>query len=190
MRYVLGLDLGQTTDYTALAVGSYIAGDRKALDVVYLERLPLGTSYPDQVARVEDVLRRDPLRGRCRLVVDSTGVGRPVTDMFRERNLEPVEVTITSGSRSVETEPDEWSVAKQNLVGAVQVALQNQALRIADGLPEVETLRDELAAYQMRVTDHSNLQFDAVSGSHDDLVTAVALCCWWVETQPERPALW
>ena len=72
----------------------------------------------------------------------------------------------------------------------MQVALQNGALRIADGLPEAETLRDELAAFQMKVTDASNLTFDAMTGHHDDLTIATALCCWWVETQPERPALW
>jgi len=190
VRYVLGLDLGKQQDYTALCVGTYIEGDSEALDVVHLERLPLGTSYIAQVDRVVDLFKREPLAGRCDLIVDATGVGRPVVDMMKDRNLRPLAVTITGGKRATETGHNEWSVPKIELVSTIQIALQNRSLRIADGLPFAGVLRDELAAFQMRVTDRANLTFDAISGHHDNLVVAVALCCWWIGVCPEAAALW
>ena len=79
---------------------------------------------------------------------------------------------------------------KADLVGSVQVALQNQALRVADALPFAEVLRDELASFQLKVTDKANLTFDAMTGHHDDLVVAVALCSWWVANAPQAADLW
>ena len=48
--------------------------------VGHLERLPLGTSYPAIVAHVGRLMTKLP--GRPELVIDYTGVGRPVFDMF------------------------------------------------------------------------------------------------------------
>ena len=38
-----------------------------------------------------------PLDGQAPLVVDQTGVGRPVVDLFREVGLKPIAVTLTAG---------------------------------------------------------------------------------------------
>ncbi len=54
-----------------------------ALRLRFLERVELGTTYPDVVERVVQVTRSRDLLGRCHLVVDGTGVGRPVVDLLR-----------------------------------------------------------------------------------------------------------
>ena len=59
-NFFVGLDLGQKGDYTAIVVVeqwiealggivpvTYEARTRKRLDVRHMERLPLGTSYPE-----------------------------------------------------------------------------------------------------------------------------------------------
>ena len=51
--------------------------------VRYLERVPLGTRYPAIVEQVRKLVSYDRMRGRCSVVVDSTGVGEPVVDMLR-----------------------------------------------------------------------------------------------------------
>src|SRR4051794_37761942 len=93
--FVVGLDLGQAADLTALAVvertptgyaGTYLARTR-------------GRPYPEIVAKVADLMRRPPLAGSSRLAVDATGVGRPVMDMLRGAGLDPFAVTITGGAR-------------------------------------------------------------------------------------------
>src|SRR5215211_8858934 len=57
MTYYVGLDLGQANDYTAIAVVEE-TGERgeSPLHVRHLERPPLGTYYPEQVARVKELV--------------------------------------------------------------------------------------------------------------------------------------
>src|SRR5215213_4734580 len=96
-RFFVGLDLGQTSDYTAVCVAEkrsppverfLISGQPKrpiavSYQVRHLMRLPLDTTYPAQVAAVATLLRTPPLPGQSLLVVDQTGVGRPVVDLLR-----------------------------------------------------------------------------------------------------------
>jgi hypothetical protein len=63
--------------------------------VGYLERVPLGTPYPGIVAYIGRLLGRLP---GAELVIDFTGVGRPVFDMFRFSGITPTGVLITSGA--------------------------------------------------------------------------------------------
>src|ERR1035438_2704427 len=86
----LGLDLGKRHDYSAIAVVERLEpmrGYGRARDghmvVRYLERVPLGTGYPAVVEQVRTLVSTDRMRGRCNVVVDSTGVGEPVVDMLR-----------------------------------------------------------------------------------------------------------
>ena len=70
----------------------------------FLERLPLGTPYPDVVERVVKVTRAPELRDRCRVAVDGTGVGRPVLDLLRRARPggDPDARDRTSGARETQ----------------------------------------------------------------------------------------
>ena len=95
----MGLDLGQSQDFTAIAVLEraelrghwdpvmYARRKTIALRLRYLERIPLGTPYTEVVDRVVAVTRSADLAGRCHLIADATGVGRPVMDMLRRAEL-------------------------------------------------------------------------------------------------------
>ena len=61
----------------------------------YLERIPLRTPYPAVVARIGAILSRLP-RG-TQLVIDYSGVGRGIADMFVYAGTTPIAVTITGG---------------------------------------------------------------------------------------------
>ena len=63
--------------------------------VGHLERLPLGTTYPAIVHHVGRLVARLP-QG-TELVIDYTGVGRPVFDLFRYSGIFPTGMLITSG---------------------------------------------------------------------------------------------
>ena len=83
-KYTAGLDLGQASDYSALAVVERVGdGPGPAYHVRYLRRFPLGTSYPDVVAAVAATLATPPLPADAILAIDRTGVGRAVFDLFR-----------------------------------------------------------------------------------------------------------
>ena len=111
--YFVGVDLGQSRDFTAIAglERAELTGDwdpvvyawRKKirLRLRYLERVPLGTPYPDVVERVARVTGSPELAGRCHLIVDATGVGRPVVDLLRRAKTECslIPVIITRGRR-------------------------------------------------------------------------------------------
>ena len=67
-------------------------------DVRHLERLPLGMPYPQRIQRVSDLLARPPLNLlKPKLVIDETGVGRPVGDMFDAAGLYPHRITSHGG---------------------------------------------------------------------------------------------
>ena len=111
------------------------------------------------------------------LIVDATGVGRPVIDQMRETGLEPIPVTITAG-RDMTFDGEMWRVPKKALLRPLVAASEAGRLKVAKGLRGAEALQRELQAFQRRITERGNAAFGGV-GEHDDLVIAVALACWW-----------
>src|SRR4051794_32685318 len=128
MSYVLGLDLGQVADYTAIVVTECHRvdwpGEPTTYHVRHIERL-LGKPYPEIVTRVQTLMAQEPLVGQSRLVADATGCGRPVIDMLRQAKLNPVAVTIHGGDQ-VHRDGWDYRTPKRDLVGALQVCLQTQ----------------------------------------------------------------
>ena len=79
-HYVVGLDLGQSVDYSAISI---IEAHEEYL-VRYLSRWKLGTPYPKIVEDVEKLMSQLPTGDTLPiLAIDQTGVGAPVVDMFR-----------------------------------------------------------------------------------------------------------
>lgn len=155
-RFVLGVDLGQAHDYTALVVLERV---RTELHARHLERLALGTSYPSQVERVVDLVTSPEMARDALVAVDGTGVGRAVTDLLRVA-LKPlqtplVSITITAGSASSRV-GSRWSAPKRDLIAAAQVALQTKSLKIAAALPTAQVLVDELSAYRVRISEEGH----------------------------------
>ena len=199
--WVMGLDLGQTTDYTAVAVVQRIEEDRPWYDenkpasppiyhVRHLERVKLGTPYPAIVARVVEIMSTPDLSDAA-LVVDQTGVGRPVVDLLRQAGLKPVPVTITGGDKP-SRDADGWKVPKRDLVVTLQVLLQAERLKIAEGLPDAATLVKELLAFKVKIdakTAHDSYETPWRDGAHDDLVLAVALATWYAERGVSRASM-
>src|SRR5262245_35178243 len=98
MPFYCGLDLGQISDPSAcIIVEAHGAGETRTYDVRHIEQYRLGTSYPDIVRSLGATLGREPLRRQCLLIIDHTGVGRPIYDLFVEAHLQPIGITITGG---------------------------------------------------------------------------------------------
>ena len=189
--FVLGLDLGQMQDYTALAIVERLevaasndsghARTQKRLHLRHLERLPLGTPYPAVVERVVTLMAAPQLNGKCVLVIDATGVGRAVVDMFKRAHLRPIAVTITAGNK-VTRDGMEYGVPKRDLIGVLEVAMQTGRFKVARELPESKALMDELLSFKRKVTLTGRDTYEAWrEGQHDDLVLAAALACWHAE---------
>ena len=189
----MGVDLGQASDFTAIAVverteekGEWDAATwawkkRAGLSLRFLQRMALGTPYPEVVARVAEVVESDKLTGRCHLLVDATGVGRPVVDLLRQRApkcwLTPV--VVTRGERESGGEGGYWRTPKRDLIVGLQVLVQTGDFKIAAGLPYAAALAKEMAEMRVKSTGAGREQFGAAGqGAHDDLVFAAALACW------------
>jgi hypothetical protein len=186
-QYIVGLDLGQTHDYSALAVVSRVPGN-DALALPHLQRFLLHTPYPEIVQAVSRLVAAPRLRA-APLVVDQTGVGRPVVDLFRTSvgASRVIPVTITSG-QAASVKPDgSRHVPKKDLVTSLVSLLEDRRLKVARDLAEARTLVNELLNFKMQITPAANVTYGAWrSGHHDDLVLAVALACWWAEgTAPQ-----
>ncbi len=218
--YLLGVDLAQSADFTALVVlecsfvdtgkvenglpsmtvrlpsGRSYGGESRTRPVYehhyacrHLERLPRGTPYPAQVARIKQL--SDELTKTTgttpRLVADATGVGRPVLDMLRSAGLSPAAITITGGD-NVSQDGLDYRVPKRDLVSVIQVLLQSQRLKIARALPEADTLTAELLSFKVSIRlkghdSYGNDKGEWRENPHDDLVLACSLAAWFGETQ-------
>ena len=86
-----------------------------------------------------------------RNLIDFTGVGRPVFDIFKEQGIRAKGVNITAGMQ-VSREPHGWNVAKQILVSTVQAELHVGRLQIDRNLKEASILTRELQDFQVSIT--------------------------------------
>lgn len=199
--YIVGLDLGQSQDPSALTIlqrslPAAAPGVKVLPDyaVPYLQRWPLGTSYTQIVADLRTLLDRPAAgdAGRkvlagCTLAVDATGVGRAVVDLIRAAKLPAAlkPITITAGA-AVSADPyGGWRVPKKDLVAVLQVLLQGRRLHIDPGQPEAAVLAKELANFSVRITASAHEVFEAWrEGTHDDLVLSIACAAWVAERLP------
>ena len=196
-RHYLGLDLAQSLDFTALGIIERLdtfdvvrrfftpnadteAIYRSSLYLVrWLERLRHGVSYPDTARHVAAKLR-DPALTNPVLVVDRTGIGRPVLDTFHELGVHPVAITITAGN-SVTATGGGLGTPKRDLIAATRILLDTGRLRIASTLRYAEALRAELKGYQVQLSETGRDSYGAAAGLHDDLVIALSLAAWEAE---------
>jgi hypothetical protein len=189
--YFVGLDLGQAQDFTALAVLGrplVLQGDpahlrRCSYALRHLHRFPLGTHYSQVLGTLLKLLQTPSLVGAC-LVVDKTGVGQAVIDALADGLRDRVTclfcpVTITTGQEVTTGLGGGLRVPKKELVGILQVLLQNRRLQVARKLPEAQLLLRELENFRMKVTNLRPESFETWrEGHHDDLVLAVGLAAW------------
>ena len=172
-RYVVGCDIGQTVDPTAIAVVEHLTGVNDSgsdwerhtglsgefqqpavqFNVRHLERLPLQTRYGDVVRYVANLLAKPPLcstenKRAADLVVDASGVGMGVCDMFSEAGMRPIKIVITAGGEVATcTGLDKWNISKHALITQLDAMLSHdkRPLRFASALTEREAMKDELA---------------------------------------------
>jgi len=207
-EYLVGVDLGQLHDFTAIAIAerravradgappdlgpARFAGGVGHYDVIHLER-HRDVPYTELPARLHALLRaiaaahegRHRTPAKTTLIVDQTGVGIAVVDVLRAAGLDPVPVVITGGDATTRGADRSYRVPKRDLVGAVQVLLQGRRLRVAAELALAPTLVAEFGNFRAKISLAGHDSFGAGEdwrdGNHDDLVLAVALACWYGE---------
>lgn len=181
----IGVDLGQRRDFSAIAVvervwegASVPEFIRNGVDgqwwlrVRMMERMRLGTPYPDVVRRVKQIADLPVIAMGRSVVVDGTGVGAPVVDLLRRAGMgcSVLPVLITGGGAgSTGLAGGYESVPRSVLLTNLQVLIQQGRVQVAADCKEAETLWRELLG--LKLVGHG-------SEEHDDLAVAVALAVW------------
>lgn len=204
--YLLGIDIGQTTDPTAFALAKHTEPvslwDQPSFDITHLDRM-LKVAYPDQVERVvklcTDIRARQQKEiqtgdkiGDLVVILDATGVGRAICDMFRRSALRQMKVrvipvTFTSGHQAHQLENGYWGVPKKDLAAALAIMMESARLRISKRLEHAKVLEEEIRNFHIKTNIATG--YDAFEawreGDHDDLVLAVAMICWYGHRNPK-----
>jgi len=196
-RYYLGVDLGKEQSHSAMVVveRAELVYRQEMRDPVtmqfptetryfvrHAERFPLGVPFTDVATRIRELVRRPPLQGWVKVVVDGTAVGAAVLEMLRGNGglgCRLIPVVITGGDRtSVSPGPDGsgYTVPKRDLLHGLVVAFENEWLEMAGSIgPALEVMVQELRS----VRGGRNGGFSGMSGAPtDDMVLALSLA-WW-----------
>lgn len=180
--FFIGLDLGQRRDFTAVAVVERQHGENSSYDLRHLERVSLGTSFVDVVARVKSLMMAAPLYGSTALILDATGVGLPVLDLFKSAGTVPIAMSITGGT-SISRDGDFFHVPKRELIRSFVALLESGRFKWSASLPLCSDFTEELLNFGVRINRRTGRESYAARGTmkHDDLVLAVSLACWYAE---------
>jgi hypothetical protein len=157
----------------------------------WMRRFDLGSAYKAIVADTCAMMRKPNMANeKMELVVDATGVGVAVVEMFEDEHIYRrgtivpthvplIPITITPGGVASPDGRGGWHVSKKDLVFGLQVVMQNQELAIAAGIPETEAFVTEVMNFKVKIQEAKATDtWEAREGKHDDLVLSVAMAVW------------
>lgn len=207
---ILSADIGKEGDFTAISISTmmlkkidapgvaravkkefpvynlkeYEERTKKQAEIMWgcrhLERLALGTSYPDVVRRITELMTSPELRNDTQLIVDTTGVGNAVCDYLRDEGLAPVGILIQGGSAVSQTEHG-YSVPKRDLVTALQLYVQTNRMIVSRNLPLSMVFVKEMMDFRLKKNKDTGAEQMGAwrSGENDDLVLSLAMTAWY-----------
>jgi len=187
-KYYVGCDLGEVQDFSALSVierNVVFHEERSVFISEYvareLIRFPQRTPYPDVVKQVKLIFENPYIKTYGELIVDQTGVGRPVIEMMEREGLSPIGITITGGHEVSKT-VDGYNVPKKEIVSAFLVMAQSAQFHVSKKLKLAEDFRKELEAFKVKMNIRTGHEIYEGEGEHDDLVLSVAIALWYAHS--------
>lgn len=156
-RYIIGVDLGKTIDYTV-----YTVMDPETKSVVHIDRSNQ-LDYSVQLRRLQALCEIFPPSA----VVIETNIEKMYTEQARAMRLPVVEFVTTNAS-------------KQVIIEALALAFERQEITI----PHDMALMSELRAFTGERRAGGSMVYGAPDGMHDDMVMSLALA-WHGAKRPE-----
>lgn len=151
-EYIIGVDWGKMSDFTAFAVL-----DMTTNEIVYLDRFNQ-IDYHVQIGRLVQLCR---LFRPSLVIAERNSIGDPIIEQLQREGL-PVQAFNTSNA------------SKANAIDALSMAFERGDIRI---IPD-QILVSELQAYEMERLPSGMLRYSAPHGMHDDTVMALAIA-WY-----------
>jgi hypothetical protein len=186
-RYLLGLDLGQAHDRTAVTIIEHRAREfPPTYRVRALHRYPLGTYYTEIAADIVARLHMPPLLDNTLVAIDATGLGTPVVELIKNhRDIYDVYAITITGGTTVAGAGYQLNVPKRDLITKSAVLFQQHRVCIATHLRDTPALVDELRGYRIKTSDTGHHSYGPEnSRDHDDLLLALSLALWVGERTP------
>ena len=200
-EYLLTQDIGKKQDDTTTLIyritpeyiDSWDGGRRimTFMDVVFMDKRRL--TY-DRLARfTQELVQSASLGERSTLLIDGTGIGEAVYDIYAAKGLEPVKIIFTSGeTASIERSRLEQSkrfndisgykVPKVDMVSAAQVIFQQGRIRFAPDLMFRDECLEQLQNFVGKVNEKTeNVKYENLTDEiHDDFVVNILMASWYV----------
>lgn len=164
-HYVMGVDLAESVDWTAISVF-----DTATKKEVHFDRFQK-RDYPLQKKQIIAKVAR---YNNCRVIMDTTGVGKPIYEDLMQEGVFVEDFTFTGRS-------------KEELIGKLIVAVEEKYIR----LQKVQEATDEMEVFEFKYLDEKTglplktIKYGAPQGYHDDTVCARALGVWGLN--PGKP---
>jgi hypothetical protein len=206
MTYFVGCDLGPgPTSPTGVAIiRKVMAKDEEdgkryqQFNLVHLERITgqtfreiagtLKAIMADKrlVEMLYDSYRLQPFPRYPQLVVDFMATGPPVLREFRSQGLLPEAVAIYGGEQKYRGDNGLLYLPRRDQMSSLQLALQGEMFKIADGLQYYDEFLKEAENYQLKPVPPSQEFSVWREGNYDDLLFAVAIAGWLASREPAR----
>ncbi|MCK9569508.1 hypothetical protein M0R72_11260 [Candidatus Pacearchaeota archaeon] len=189
MTIILALDPAQLHDWSALA----------AIDMKYVKRGALGNDgryeydliamnrkqalpYDQIVEWVIKALKNPAFNAHAppKFLLDATGVGVAINDMFRAKGQRPIAITITLGNTLTRI----GSVAhlgKARLIGKFLGALDAGKVHVNPDMAIWPQVEREMLSYRAEMSAQGRVKMEAEPGENDDMLFAFAMAVWYGE---------
>lgn len=151
LTYVTGIDLAKTVDFTVLT--TICRETRQVVDWQRFNQL----EWTLQKMKIVETVKK--FRSLC--VVDSTGIGDPITEDLTRQGISVMPFKITSQT-------------KKDLIERLIISIEQRLVTF----PDIIELTEELNAFTYDVTTFGNIRYTAPEGLHDDCVISLALAVW------------
>lgn len=160
-RYIMGVDLAKVNDFTVITII-----DKQTHRVVYWDRFN-GIEWNLIIERIKSAAKK---YNNAKIIIDSTGLGNPITETLKRQGLKVEDFKFSSKS-------------KKDLVDKLSIFLEYQSVFI----PDEPILLDELDCFACDMTESGVLKYSAPSGKKDDSVMSLGLAVWELQDRNFSP---
>jgi len=193
-RYLLGVDLAKSLDYTSFAI-IHMAWDRSIMEFRYhlkgLDRIK-GVDYPqitDIIIKAVERLEKENKNPKMtsdgpHLCLDASGLGAPIRDYLKQNKIffggkyqQKIFPVVFTGGESARLDTTTWNynISKSLIIGNFLSLMQHKRFDYAPDLAALPLLEKEISTFKYHLTPSGHTGFDAEQGAHDDLICAICI---------------
>ncbi len=183
MRFLLGLDEAKIRDWSALSAVGLETPSQNQYSLVGAskkQRLPYDQIVDWVIAQMNKPFFNTKVTHKPKLIMDATGVGAPIRDMFIKAGVSPVGVSITTGS-NCSIQDGIYHLGKARLIGTFIAVYDQGRIKVNPNIPVWPLMERELLSFRAQQNQSGHIKFEAAAGENDDLLTSLALAIWYGE---------